>query len=43
VRRSAAWTVAGGVLLWTASMLTYAAGLLVGQTLLVQVMFATRW
>jgi hypothetical protein len=28
VRRSAAWTVAGGVLLWTASMLTYAAVLL---------------
>jgi methylthioxylose transferase len=28
VRRSAAWTVAGGVLLWAASMLTYAAALL---------------
>jgi hypothetical protein len=28
VRRSAAWTVAGGVLLWTASMLTYTAVLL---------------
>jgi hypothetical protein len=29
VRRSAAWTVAGGCLLWAASMLTYAAVLLV--------------
>jgi hypothetical protein len=28
VRRSAAWTVAGGVLLWASSMLTYAAVLL---------------
>jgi hypothetical protein len=28
VRRSAAWTVAGGVLLWVSSMLTYAAVLL---------------
>jgi hypothetical protein len=28
VRRSAAWTVAGGVLLWAASILTYAAALL---------------
>jgi hypothetical protein len=28
VRRSAAWTLAGGVLLWAASMLTYAAALL---------------
>ena len=28
LRRSAAWTVAGGVLLWAASMLTYAAVLL---------------
>jgi hypothetical protein len=28
VRRSAAWTVAGGALLWAASMLTYAAALL---------------
>jgi methylthioxylose transferase len=28
VRRSAAWTVAGGVLLWAASMLTYSAVLL---------------
>jgi hypothetical protein len=28
LRRSAAWTVAGGILLWAASMLTYAAALL---------------
>jgi hypothetical protein len=28
VRRSAVWTVAGGILLWAASMLTYAAALL---------------
>ena len=31
VRRSAAWTVAGGTLLWASSMLTYAAALLLSS------------
>jgi hypothetical protein len=42
VRRSWAWTLTGGALLWQARLPAVAA-LLVLQTLAVQLLFYTRW